>query len=485
MAPLNRIIIDTDPGVDDILAMLLAFSAKPEELEVLLISVTFGNVDVQNCLRNVISMFHTIEKEQVWRRKNGHAPGFETLGMFKPIVAVGAEEPLADQLMMADYFHGADGLGGIHESHPHLTPAQTWQSLLEAAKTSESTPMDEAAEALVDFSRHPKSLFSPSETPAHQEILRLLRENEKDTITIVAIGPLTNIALAAAADPETFLRVKEVVVMGGTIGTPGNVRQPPPPIHPPLFSPPPPRFQLTKAPQTSLRTSLNIRNQITPVAEFNTYADSIAAARVYALTSPHPNSTMPPAPPAPPGKQADDPPPPFLANYPDRLSCQLPVTLFPLDITTSHLLTRGQFRETVAPLLDAGSPLAEWVAAFLSSTFGKIESLSARAAGDRVGLALHDPLCVWYMLTRREPAWTLTPHGPEDIRVETSGQWTRGMCVVDRRNRRRREDDGEGGEVPGDTGNWLGKGSGNRVGRVVGTPGEDKFGAYLLHRIFG
>ncbi|KAK5275876.1 hypothetical protein LTR16_012043, partial [Cryomyces antarcticus] len=100
---------------------------------------------------------------------------------------------------------------------------------------------------------------------------------------------------------------------------------------------------------------------------------------------------MPPAPPAPPGKQADDPPPPFLANYPDRLSCQLPVTLFPLDITTSHLLTRGQFRETVAPLLDAGSPLAEWVAAFLSSTFGKIESLSARAAGDRVGLALHDP----------------------------------------------------------------------------------------------
>ncbi|KAK5255096.1 hypothetical protein LTR16_004700, partial [Cryomyces antarcticus] len=104
MAPLNRIIIDTDPGVDDILAMLLAFSAKPEELEVLLISVTFGNVDVQNCLRNVISMFHTIEKEQVWRRKNGHAPGFETLGMFKPIVAVGAEEPLADQLMMADYF---------------------------------------------------------------------------------------------------------------------------------------------------------------------------------------------------------------------------------------------------------------------------------------------------------------------------------------------------------------------------------------------
>jgi hypothetical protein len=92
--------------------MLLAFSATPEEIEVLLISLTFGNIDVQNCLRNAVSLFHHMEKEIQWRSKKGKDLGFETLRATKPLVAVGAEEPLAEQLMMADFFRECPGEAG-------------------------------------------------------------------------------------------------------------------------------------------------------------------------------------------------------------------------------------------------------------------------------------------------------------------------------------------------------------------------------------
>ena len=319
--------------------------------------------------------------------------------------------------------------------HPDLSPADTWKSLFEGGA--------DAAASDKSFSPY----FTPSKTPAHKEILRLLKENPVDSISILAVGPLTNVALAAAEDPETFLRVKELVVMGGAVDIEGNV---------------------------------------TPVAEFNCYADAIAAARVYALTSYNPHSTMPVL---PEGFSK-------LQDYPKKLSRQLKLTLCPLDITTPHLITRSYFAESVKPYVDAGSPLAKWTSHFLMGAFNKIESMEGD--GNEPGLSLHDPLTVWYVLTQDDPKWK-TPAKLEDIRVETAGQWTRGMHVVDRRIRSKPaeaaaaltenpDEDPEFltlDEVPGDTMGWLSVRKGNRINRIIDSPGHDVFKGVLMKRIFG
>lgn len=72
-----------------------------------MLSLTFGNVEVHNCLRNVVTLFQYIEKEKAWRNANGRPEGFEGLKEKKPIVAVGAEEPLAEHMMVADFFRAS------------------------------------------------------------------------------------------------------------------------------------------------------------------------------------------------------------------------------------------------------------------------------------------------------------------------------------------------------------------------------------------
>ncbi|KAJ4418142.1 hypothetical protein N0V85_001572 [Neurospora sp. IMI 360204] len=438
MAPKQRIILDTDPGVDDVLALLLALSASPEELELAMISVTYGNVPLQSCLRNVVALFHVLEKEMKWREETGKSTrGFGALNAYKPVVAVGPEHALEDEILAADHFHGADGLHGVHEKQPHLSPADTWRSLF-----SDEEPQGANVEP-PSYSKY----FTPSKAPAHKEILRILKESPQNTVTVVAVGPLTNVALAAAEDPETFLRVKELVVMGGAVNVEGNV---------------------------------------TPVAEFNCYADTVAAARVYALTSPNPPSTMPPV---IHGKS-------FLPPYPAKLSKQLKLTLFPLDITTPLELRKKYFYETIQPITKSGSPLALWIETFMTGIFNKVDAMLGD--GSEPGLSLHDPACIWYMLTQDDPAWEPVAK-PEDIRIETSGQWTRGMHVVDRRQRAKPGEQSSKvethpsdpldattfDEVPGDDMGWLSVNKGNRINRMVKTPGDEKFAAILMDRLFG
>lgn len=238
------------------------------------------------------------------------------------------------------------------------------------------------------------------------------------------------------------MKAKEVVVMGGTISEPGN---------------------------------------ITPVGEFNCIADATAAARVYALTSPRPESTMPPD-----ANQNDLPPYPRKENLGER---RLNVTMFPLDITTPHTVSRAQIESKTKPLIEKGSPLAEWVGAFMAATFKKSESLYLEKEGLGGGasfMCLHDIVCIWYALTFQSQKGEWEVKKGEDIRVETQGQWTRGMCVVDRRDMKMLAiDDGEGEEeVSGDSGCWLQKGRGNRLGRCVGTPGAEKLAPLMLRAIF-
>ena len=285
----------------------------------------------------------------------------------------------------------------------------------------------------------------------------MLRENPPDTITLIAIGPLTTYAHAAILDPFTFLRAKQLLVMGGALGVPGN---------------------------------------ITPVAEFNCIADPIAAARVYALTSPNPASTMPPSSESSSAPQAADgttSTTTLLADYPSLAALgkeRLNLVLFPLDITTPHTLTRSSLiAETTMPI-KYGSPLAEWTAAFLDDLFTRYTSLWEGLGGPETDISMHDLLPIWYALEGSDSSSSSSDNGwrfdrEMDIRVETQGQWARGMHVVDRREmhdmkekaRHRLEDPAMEGEVDtlkevsGDSGGWINQRRGNRISVCVKTPG--------------
>lgn len=157
----QRVIIDTDPGTDDALALLLAFNSP--ELRVEAITVVAGNVTADLGLDNALRIASLAEKCDV------------------PI-AKGAAGPLAQKLNTEEFWNGAGGVGGAE------LPSTSCKAI---------------------------PTFGPD------LIIQLVHQFPHE-ITLIPIGPETNIALAVAKDPAIVPLVKGVVLMGGSI-TGGNV----------------------------------------------------------------------------------------------------------------------------------------------------------------------------------------------------------------------------------------------------------------------
>jgi inosine-uridine nucleoside N-ribohydrolase len=176
-----RLILDTDPGLDDALALFLALASPEVQLEA--ITTVSGNVHVDLTTHNALTLL-------------------ELAGRTDIPVARGCDRPLLRQPVFADYVHGQNGLGGVELPTPNLQP----------------------------LAQHAVDLIIERVMAAPREI------------TLVPVGPLTNIALALRKEPRIADRVREVVIMGGALRVPGNV---------------------------------------TPEAEFNIYADPHAAHIVF------------------------------------------------------------------------------------------------------------------------------------------------------------------------------------------------------------
>jgi len=152
----RKIILDTDPGADDAMAILLALNSP--ELEVKALTVVAGNVVVEQGLENALKLV-------------------SLAGRCDLRVARGAQHPLVQKLTTAEFFHGRNGLGDVELPAPAC---------------------------------HADRRFAPD------LIIELVHEYPHE-ITLVPVGPLTNIALAVSKDPSIVPLVKEVVLMGGAI----------------------------------------------------------------------------------------------------------------------------------------------------------------------------------------------------------------------------------------------------------------------------
>ena len=160
---MSKFILDGDYGVDDAIAAL--YLASVPDAEILAVGSVHGNAEAAVAARNAVTVL-------------------DVAGLGSVPVAVGAARPLAQPLVTAAAVHGADGLGG-------------------------------AAPVPTDGGRR------PVDRPAALQLIDTVRAHPGEC-TVVATGPLTNLALALLLDPGVAGLVQSVVVMGGTVHAPGN-----------------------------------------------------------------------------------------------------------------------------------------------------------------------------------------------------------------------------------------------------------------------
>lgn len=168
---MHKVILDTDPGIDD--AMAIAYAMAHPEIELLALTTVFGNVSIEKATRNAQYIL-------------------DVFGASAVDVAKGAGVPLIQApLPHAEFVHGDDGIGNCYPDSAVV--------LNKAARHADLHTLS-AADYIIEQARaHPGE------------------------IVLIAVGPLTNIALALAKEPELPKLVKQLIVMGGTVDEPGNV----------------------------------------------------------------------------------------------------------------------------------------------------------------------------------------------------------------------------------------------------------------------
>ena len=157
-----RVIIDTDPGIDDAAAILFALHSRVLQVEA--VTTVFGNVEVEQATRNALTILDVAGRAGI------------------PVHA-GSARPLTREPNYAKYIHGDNGLGNIAAGSPSTRPASTG-----------------AVDAMIS-----RIMAAPGE------------------ITLIALGPLTNVAVALAAEPRMARNVRRLILMGGAVLTWGNV----------------------------------------------------------------------------------------------------------------------------------------------------------------------------------------------------------------------------------------------------------------------